>query len=957
MSVNSRTLTVSSVETASALSEKKSVPGAVFGYLCKLVILAFSAWGIMSLICSTAGIELEFKNYTVTFLICTVLGSVSSLLLYGRTRDLLCWIGVIILAAVGYIAFNGGVTDAIITPAAVFYDRLLFYLSEKGFSGLADYMYDGQRYGPGSEVYEWGTEKALQLICIIVSFFSSFSLSFHTVLPFYYGMTGFVLVGACCYNVFDSDIGFMAVVSCLIAAAVMSGCNKRFKGVLDIPFGGFKKNFIYYSKSGICGLLTLFMCVSLWAVPAAVYSEPWEEVPLVDGIMISIRDITTKWLSGESDDDFDINTAGNGSTVDFSERKYGDRILGNVYTLSPDPLYLRTVTYENYDEGKWEDDEDLRMTPELLTEFFMDVMGIMPKTESKMIHGNSTVQAAGVGIELGHNGYIRLPVPFMSSQEHGICDFGKNSEYSLSNWYVHNGDTFAGTTVTKDMRYSTVHYSFSVDSDNADKVFELMNAFDLMLPHLEKWLDGRSSAEMCEDEYEEKLAEYGLNTETVANHIFNRKDTVKNIESNYKLRNKYIDLLEKYKKYERYVYESFANVSATPLIIDLAEDMKPKDAGYWISGGASDTLPPELWSSTYDPADAVYGYYAQYRDYNVQDVQYVNHVLANIRKYFYENCEYTTEPKVSGEYREPVNEFLFGKKEGYCVHYATAAAALLRACGIPARYAEGYLISNLSEYEGEYGYSAQIKEESAHAWVEYYLPGFGWQIFEATSVFARANEFETIDTDEKPPIVTPTTSAETTAVPDTSENTTDIISGTEPSAPSDTTGTAEETAGEESDSITTDFDPPVKVKKDHTVRNTIIAVLCITAVCGAVFPVITHRSKELEKKRSELGRAIKGDITDGELAVKYTRRTLELLKALEYVPGSSELSIEFAKRCGTVSEHVHAVVCVYQKHAFYGDLDGEDISRLVKAYIQIEKYTLSTAKKRRLILLRIKGRI
>ena len=40
------------------------------------------------------------------------------------------------------------------------------------------------------------------------------------------------------------------------------------------------------------------------------------------------------------------------------------------------------------------------------------------------------------------------------------------------------------------------------------------------------------------------------------------------------------------------------------------------------------------------------------------------------------------------------HDFLFLDKEGYSVHYATAATLMFRACGIPARYVEGYLITS-----------------------------------------------------------------------------------------------------------------------------------------------------------------------------------------------------------------------------------------------------------------------
>ena len=70
--------------------------------------------------------------------------------------------------------------------------------------------------------------------------------------------------------------------------------------------------------------------------------------------------------------------------------------------------------------------------------------------------------------------------------------------------------------------------------------------------------------------------------------------------------------------------------------------------------------------------------------------------------------------------------FLEEGETGYCVHFATAAAVLLRSAGIPARYATGYMVKT------EQGKIASVTDADAHAWVEYWLPGYGWTVLEAT---------------------------------------------------------------------------------------------------------------------------------------------------------------------------------------------------------------------------------
>lgn len=70
--------------------------------------------------------------------------------------------------------------------------------------------------------------------------------------------------------------------------------------------------------------------------------------------------------------------------------------------------------------------------------------------------------------------------------------------------------------------------------------------------------------------------------------------------------------------------------------------------------------------------------------------------------------------------------FIENSDTGYCTHFATAAAVLLRAAGIPARYVTGYLAHTEADL-----YS-KVTTDEAHAWVEYYIEGVGWLVLEAT---------------------------------------------------------------------------------------------------------------------------------------------------------------------------------------------------------------------------------
>lgn len=101
--------------------------------------------------------------------------------------------------------------------------------------------------------------------------------------------------------------------------------------------------------------------------------------------------------------------------------------------------------------------------------------------------------------------------------------------------------------------------------------------------------------------------------------------------------------------------------------------------------------------------------------------------LLSVRFFLAEQCSYTLSPPTLPEGRDFVEYFLEESREGYCVHFATAAVALLRAMGIPARYAEGYAVP-----AGADGNWDDIPDYNAHAWVEVYWGGTGWLPVEMT---------------------------------------------------------------------------------------------------------------------------------------------------------------------------------------------------------------------------------
>ncbi|MFP4452098.1 MAG: DUF3488 and DUF4129 domain-containing transglutaminase family protein [Desulfobacterales bacterium] len=81
---------------------------------------------------------------------------------------------------------------------------------------------------------------------------------------------------------------------------------------------------------------------------------------------------------------------------------------------------------------------------------------------------------------------------------------------------------------------------------------------------------------------------------------------------------------------------------------------------------------------------------------------------------------YTLNPPLLG--KNPADEFLFESRRGFCEHFASAFACLMRAAGIPARIVGGYLGGEINPFAGY----LIIRQSDAHAWVEVWHPEKGW---------------------------------------------------------------------------------------------------------------------------------------------------------------------------------------------------------------------------------------
>lgn len=105
-------------------------------------------------------------------------------------------------------------------------------------------------------------------------------------------------------------------------------------------------------------------------------------------------------------------------------------------------------------------------------------------------------------------------------------------------------------------------------------------------------------------------------------------------------------------------------------------------------------------------------------------------VLQKALDFYHASFHYTLQPPPLGEQR--VDDFLFNTRRGFCEHFAGSFVFLMRAAGIPARVAVGYMGGEVNAAERY----VVVRQYDAHAWAEVWLAGRGWVRVDPTAAVA-----------------------------------------------------------------------------------------------------------------------------------------------------------------------------------------------------------------------------
>lgn len=103
---------------------------------------------------------------------------------------------------------------------------------------------------------------------------------------------------------------------------------------------------------------------------------------------------------------------------------------------------------------------------------------------------------------------------------------------------------------------------------------------------------------------------------------------------------------------------------------------------------------------------------------------------AMLQYYYQQEFSYTLRPQRM--LNNDIDQFLFSNRAGFCAHYASSFAFVMRVMNIPSRIVTGYQGGEVNPSTGH----ITVRQYDAHAWVEVWLEGEGWVSVDPTGQVA-----------------------------------------------------------------------------------------------------------------------------------------------------------------------------------------------------------------------------
>lgn len=381
--------------------------------------------------------------------------------------------------------------------------------------------------------------------------------------------------------------------------------------------------------------------------------------------------------------------------------------------------------------------------------------------------------------------------------------------------------------------------------------------------------------------------------------------------------------------------------------------------------GRADGHSPDDEVMVYYDKDTFARYESEIQGY-APDKKFSNEVMDKLVTYIRQHMSYTTAPKKFTEGEDPVNSAMYDVHEGYCVHFASAAALGFRILGISTVYNTGYVVPSSAWIKQSDGtYRAVVLDKYSHAWIEAYSEDAGdWVIVDATPLGDRADtlgipkepdysgdntadnssddteEPETSEETSSPDVTTEATTDSTTQMSENTEVTTETDgdssngtgeNGNQVDVPNDGSGDAQSgSPGDAGDGLS-------ELVQNRVFRTVVVVLAVILILWGAV---IFRRRTIVARRRCRL-------VGRNRISAIYEMSTAmyDMMVFSGAIENVSENDTEYAdtvtESCSFIKGDEFTEFIKWVQAAVYGRVEPDDrqIAAARKLYTKVRAYT------------------
>lgn len=381
--------------------------------------------------------------------------------------------------------------------------------------------------------------------------------------------------------------------------------------------------------------------------------------------------------------------------------------------------------------------------------------------------------------------------------------------------------------------------------------------------------------------------------------------------------------------------------------------------------GRADGHSPDDEVMVYYDKDTFARYESEIQGY-APDKKFSNEVMDKLVTYIRQHMSYTTAPKKFTEGEDPVNSAMYDVHEGYCVHFASAAAVGFRILGISTVYNTGYVVPSSAWIKQSDGtYRAVVLDKYSHAWIEAYSEDAGdWVIVDATPLGDRADTLgipkepdysgdntadnssddtedpETSEETSSPDVTTEATTDSTTQMSENTEVTTETDcdssngtgeNGNQVDVPNDGSGDAQSgSPGDAGDGLS-------ELVQNRVFRTVVVVLAVILILWGAV--IFRRRTIVARRRHRLVGR--------NRISAIYEMSTAmyDMMVFSGAIENVSENDTEYAdtvtESCSFIKGDEFTEFIKWVQAAVYGRVEPDDrqIAAARKLYTKVRAYT------------------